>query len=67
MENKTKINVGFVVQILEGDWRELETIVKEYGHLFYAKRVPSNIYLRIVEEYKGENNGEKSAIPNELQ
>ena len=67
MENKTKINVGFVVQILEDDWRELEAIVRRLGRIFYAKRVPSNIYLRIVEEYKGENNGEKSAIPNELQ
>jgi hypothetical protein len=60
LENNTKISVGFVVQISEGDWRELESIVRRLGRIFYAKRVPSNIYLKIVEEFKGEKNGKRN-------
>lgn|GEM_PF-4789725 len=61
MENKTKINVGFVIQVLEKDWFELEELVSKFGRVLYAKKVPSTFYLRISQEHKGEKNDEKAS------
>jgi len=64
---KTKINAGFIVQLDEDDWRELENIVKtKVKRLIYVKKCPITVKLEIKENFptrKGENNGNSDYSP----
>ena len=57
--DKTKINAGFIVQIYEDDWRELENIIREkVKRLIFVKKCPITVKLEIKENFptrKGEN------------
>jgi hypothetical protein len=57
--DKTKINAGFIVQLEEDDWRELENLLKEkVDRLIFVKKCPITVKLEIKENFpirKGEN------------
>jgi len=57
--DKTKINAGFIVQLDEDDWRELENLVKtKVKRLIFVKKCPITVKLEIKENFpirKGEN------------
>jgi len=57
--DKTKINAGFIVQIDEEDWRELENIIRnKVKRLIFVKKCPITVKLEIKENFptrKGEN------------
>jgi hypothetical protein len=59
--DKNEINVGFIIQIYEEDWRELESIIKnKVKRLIFVKRCPVTVKLEIKEIFPskgGENNG----------
>jgi hypothetical protein len=59
--DKTKINAGFIVQLEEEDWRELEEIIREkVKRLIFVKKCPITVKLEIKENFptrKGENGG----------
>jgi hypothetical protein len=60
--DKTKINAGFIVQIDEEDWRDLEALVKEkVDRLIFVKRCPVTVKLQIKEIFPrkgGDRNGD---------
>lgn len=68
--DKTKINAGFIVQLDEDDWRELENIVKtKVKRLIFVKKCPITVKLEIKENFptrerdtNGNLNGE-TAVP----
>ena len=50
--DKTKINAGFIVQLEEDDWRELENIVKtKVKRLIFVKKCPITVKLEIKENF----------------
>jgi hypothetical protein len=57
--DKNEINVGFIVQLDEDDWRELESIIKnKVKRLIFVKKCPITVKLEIKENFptrKGEN------------
>jgi hypothetical protein len=57
--DKTKINAGFIVQLDEDDWRELENLVKaKVKRLIFVKKCPITVKLEIKEIFptrSGEN------------
>lgn len=60
--DKTKINAGFIVQLNEEDWRNLEALVSDsVDRLIFVKRCPVTVKLQIREVFPrkgGERNGE---------
>ena len=56
---KNKINAGFIVQLEEDDWRELEELVKtKVKRLIFVKKCPITVKLEIKEIFptrSGEN------------
>jgi hypothetical protein len=60
--DKTKINAGFIVQLNEDDWRNLEALINsKVDRLIFVKRCPVIVKLQIREVFPrkgGENNGE---------
>ena len=62
--DKSKINAGFIVQLDEENWRDLEALVKErVNRLVFVKRCPVTIKLQIKEIFprkEGEKNGEEN-------
>ena len=60
--DKTKINAGFIVQLDEENWRDLEALVnKKVDRLIFVKRCPVTVKLQIREVFSrkgGENNGD---------
>jgi len=57
--DKTILNVGFIFQIEEADYRDLEDIVrKKVKRLIFVKKCPITVKLEIKENFptrKGEN------------
>lgn len=66
--DKTKINAGFIVQMDEDDWRELEALIKEkVDRLIFVKKCPITVKLEIKDKFpirEREQNGYngKSAV-----
>jgi hypothetical protein len=71
MENKnmdkTKINAGFIVQLEDDDWRNLESLIKEkVDRLIFVKKVPVTVKLEIKENFpsrKGEHDSNCTCRP----
>lgn len=50
--DRTKINAGFIVQLNEDDWRELENIIREkVKRLIFVKKCPITVKLEIKENF----------------
>lgn len=67
---KIKINAGFIVQLDEEDWRDLEALVNEkVDRLIFVKRCPVTVKLQIREVFPkkgGETDGvSRTAIRGE--
>ncbi|GEM_PF-3868042 len=58
---KNKINAGFIVQLDEDNWRELEAQIKtKVDRLIFVKKCPVTMKLEIKENFptrRGENVG----------
>jgi hypothetical protein len=65
--DKTKINAGFIVQLYEDDWRELEDLVKtKVKRLIFVKKCPITVKLEIKENFpirKGEHDSNTNNRP----
>ncbi len=57
--DKIRINAGFIVQLYEDDWRELEALIKsKVDRLIFVRRCPVTVKLKIEDTFptrKGEN------------
>ncbi len=50
--DKNRINAGFIVQLSEEDWRELEALIKsKVDRLIFVKKCPVTVKLEIKDNF----------------